>query len=729
MSFSLHLYPRIRKAVLSSLQSLKLKENLSVLEDKIAKVSSGSQLWEHLRGLRAILDCLLANVACSDGSTRVASYIEFEEAYHLFLGYCTFGSTNIKDTDKKKHFKEMLLHPNYGLCVYLVDTLKGNLFVILRSDDVDLEDFYLHLYESGIDMPASRFVLDKETVQALYQALDTEWDKKILRVTLGATRTRAEVDALGIDSDSLCQDKQCVFGYLDHLEEIEKEAASAVAQEIDKRIEKKENLLYSKKKLLNSKEGLWSRTQIEEESENIEDLKNVVDSLKKLKEEEESVPKKRMLNRCKKYIIRDRRLKLRKLGSGRKRSMDEIDEQFLVQSITEKATAHGRRHDSVMYLNHRVKKKDFLRIVNFSRKGRDLPPIKSATTAYNRSRPKSKRSLQAKKHCGLGLFCCKKTPKAEDISGILTHFCRAQKKNIIRSLSDTECFPNQHYTLYRSFDDKAYLCPGTSTGMTGVRSQKIYQPEDPNLSKKLPKYDFPESMVNCMPGTFLFTNKKTQAVDNEESVKTCDQQTIVVTKPKYFVGSSGTVWASHLMDIKHREPSLYEAEIPPEWQSKLFRSAMSALHDDLQYFIYQFDEDDLQLINKDYQSCPFKTYELRKVQTFEARVHDHQTKLQEISEELCEMEVAALKRTASKLNLLQACIVSYKENLNKAHPSSAEMINSMNDCLELLSEIKLPKLKSRIVDLTDAGPGVGITNHEVKFQTVEEARFMNYDYY
>ncbi|CAB3999309.1 Hypothetical predicted protein [Paramuricea clavata] len=50
--------------------------------------------------------------------------------------------------------------------------------------------------------PASRFVLDKETVQALYQALDTEWDKKILGVILGATRTRAEVDALGIDSDS-----------------------------------------------------------------------------------------------------------------------------------------------------------------------------------------------------------------------------------------------------------------------------------------------------------------------------------------------------------------------------------------------------------------------------------------------------------------------------------------------------------------------------------------------
>ena len=118
--------------------------------------------------------------------------------------------------------------------------------------------------------------------------------------------------------------------------------------------------------------------------------------------------------------------------------MDLIGEQFLLESITEKATAHGRRHDSVMYLNHKVKKKDFLRIVNFSHKCRDLPLIKSATTAYNRSRPKSKRSLQAKRICGLGLFCCKNPPKAEDNSGILTHFCRSLKKNIIRSVTGVD---------------------------------------------------------------------------------------------------------------------------------------------------------------------------------------------------------------------------------------------------------------------------------------------------
>lgn len=168
-------------------------------------------------------------------------------------------------------------------------------------------------------------------------------------------------------------------------------------------------------------------------------------------------------------------------------------------------------------------------------------------------------------------------------------------------------------------------------------------------------------------------------VDNEESVKTCDQQTIVLTKPKYFVGSSGTVWASHLMDIKHKEPSLYEAEIPPDWQSKPFRSVMSTLHDNLQYFTDQFDDDDLQLIKDDDPSCPIRSYEVRKVQTFEARIDGHQTKIEEISEDSCEMEIAALKRIASKLNVLQECIVSYRENLNDAHRNSAEMKNSMND--------------------------------------------------
>ena len=143
--------------------------------------------------------------------------------------------------------------------------------------------------------------------------------------------------------------------------------------------------------------------------------------------------------------------------------MDEVDERCIMQCIEEKATAHGRRHDPVMHLNHRVKNKDFLKLANKSRLSRGLKPIKSATTAFNRACPRNKRSIQAKRHGGLGLFCSKKPPKLQDNENILPHHQRAFKKGILmkRWRDDSE---GSKYNIFISKDDKAYICPGTGTG-------------------------------------------------------------------------------------------------------------------------------------------------------------------------------------------------------------------------------------------------------------------------
>ena len=472
----------INEVVLTSLQSCKLSDNLSVLETKIRSVSAGTSFAEHLRGLRAILDCLLAKVNCVDGSTRVVSYIDFQEAFNLFKGYSSLchGGGNVQIYDQRKRFKELLLHPEFGLCVYVI-AFESKQWIILRSDDLDLEEFFKELLqEREADKKSpNRFDLNKENFQNLYKALDTEWDRKIVRVLFGANRSRSELDSLGIDSDSICQDQQNVFDYLDQLDEIEKEAQSAVDEELSRRISKKEKIIGKKETLVSSKQNIWSDTQLQEAMEDINELKSVVKSLQSLKMGEETTRRKTMLNRTRKNLIKDRRLKLRRLGSGRSTAMDEEDEKMLVDCIMDKGTAHGRRQDSVLYLNHRVKKKDFRNIVNISRRQRGLPLIRSATTPYNRSRPKNKRSLQAKKHLGMGLFCCKKPPKVEDISGILTHYCRAHKENIIRSMNAAPL--DLKFTLYRSYDDKAYLCPGTSTGMMSARSQKVYQPTNLQL--------------------------------------------------------------------------------------------------------------------------------------------------------------------------------------------------------------------------------------------------------
>ena len=96
--------------------------------------------------------------------------------------------------------------------------------------------------------------------------------------------------------------------------------------------------------------------------------------------------------------------------------LNEEDKQFVAKCIENKATAHGRRHDSVMYMHHRVKKSDVLKLVNYNHVSRGLPTLKSATTVYDRSKPKNERSLQAKKHLGLGLFCAKSLLKQKTMT-------------------------------------------------------------------------------------------------------------------------------------------------------------------------------------------------------------------------------------------------------------------------------------------------------------------------
>ena len=64
-------------------------------------------------------------------------------------------------------------------------------------------------------------------------------------------------------------------------------------------------------------------------------------------------------------------------------------------------------------------------------------------------------------------------------------------------------------------NDKAYLCPATSTGMRGAHNQKIFQPCDETKARKLPKYDFPVAMVNVTPSTYRIMTKKVQKFDDK----------------------------------------------------------------------------------------------------------------------------------------------------------------------------------------------------------------------
>ena len=66
-----------------------------------------------------------------------------------------------------------------------------------------------------------------------------------------------------------------------------------------------------------------------------------------------------------------------------------------------------------------------------------------------------------------------------------------------------------------------------------------------------------------------------------------------------------------------------------------------------------------------------------------------------------------------------------KEFLNEAYES---LLSNIKQLLSQISELKLPIIKPRWLDLTDAGPGVAVSNGDVRFHDAERAMFLGSDW-
>ena len=376
--------------------------------------------------------------------TYVSSFIEFEDVFQIFLGFKD-PEVQYDIKSERRHFKELLCHPRHELCINIVtkpttNNCKNAKYIVLRPDHFHLELSYQTLWCPVDD---SNEVFNKELLKKLFKSMDTEWDRKILRVILSLSRTRKQIDELGMNSDSIIKEQAAVFEYFERQKDVEKEAEELVV----KRLQNQQNALMEKlkkvKQQMNLKQDIYTPSQLQDLKDDREDYETRLENVESLLANDTNSARKfkGILTRTCNNLIKQRRLKLRSKGSGRKRLMDENDEKFLEHCIAAKATAHGRRQDSVLYLNNRVKKRDMVRIVNHNRIQRNLKPIRSETAVFNRSMPKNKRSKQAKNHIGMGLFCCKKPPKTEDCANLLTHFCRAHKRMLSENLVALKKYP------------------------------------------------------------------------------------------------------------------------------------------------------------------------------------------------------------------------------------------------------------------------------------------------
>ena len=156
-------------------------------------------------------------------------------------------------------------------------------------------------------------------------------------------------------------------------------------------------------------------------------------------------------------------------------------------------------------------------------------------------------------------MCFKKPPKAEDNENENTHYQRAHVKNIKIAMFSEEAGDAKSFSLLYSVDDKACLRPCTSEGFSSARNQKILTVSDADKARKLPKYDWPEKLVYQTPGSHRVMTKRSVKDESgsEKLITDVDHHTAFV-RPKAIVGSSGTVWASEMVHMRHTNVSIFQ---------------------------------------------------------------------------------------------------------------------------------------------------------------------------
>ena len=195
---------------------------------------------------------------------------------------------------------------------------------------------------------------------------------------------------------------------------------------------------------------------------------------------------------------------------------------------------------------------------------------------------------------------------------------------------------SKHYSFLHSIDDKAYIHPGTSEGFSSARNIKTLSLDVATKAKKLPKYDWPQALVYQTPRSHRVMTKESikDKDDHEKLVTDIDNHTVFI-RPKAIIGSSGSVWASEVVRLRHMKGSIFNVNEKlldyPEYTNS-FGTYCAIVHD----FIYQYfgmtAKQDLKKISTDLNvnSKPLFIYEQKELEVLHNRLQLTNAKALEI---------------------------------------------------------------------------------------------------
>ena len=173
------------------------------------------------------------------------------------------------------------------------------------------------------------------------------------------------------------------------------------------------------------------------------------------------------------------------------------------------------------------------------------------------------------------------------------------------------------YGIELSFDDKAYLRPGKDCGFRKTKASRIILVSDEKIKRKLPQHDFHVSKVCITPSSFRIMRWKTEVIDGKTELILSDDRSLVTIRPKFCIGSSGSIWASEQLRIYYKQPHIFEVQGESSGFSDNSKSVMLQIRDSVFYFLDSTNEIDLSDVRS--RQSHFLSYELKRISYIKGR--------------------------------------------------------------------------------------------------------------
>jgi len=206
----------------------------------------------------------------------------------------------------------------------------------------------------------------------------------------------------------------------------------------------------------------------------------------------------------------------------------------------------------------------------------------------------------------------------------------------------------------------------------------------------------------------------------KEQVVLKDDNSLVTVRPKFYIGSSGSVWASELVFLRWQHPNLFEIENPHSFSIGL-RKYSAMVRDIMFYFVDTTEQQDIEKITES-SSCVFRDFEITRLKHTTNLLCYAQSEWIQIKASLNTDDIArgseifdSIEEVLTRVNNIESHLNSTTTEGNMLWVTNYDQtLQNINDVLNRMKLCGLPlPVSPRILFHTDKGPGVSITNVQV----------------